>query len=150
MDNIELYVFLILMGLFWLAAVTMCRPYRNRQSNRSAVLAASCLVVLTAVSELIYNNSRTSELSGYSGMLLYVTTVIAALTPVVSLLLMYYIVSRQRKAEAKENEAAGKDASSFEMSLVSPSGEKTDAAGGSARADDTPYRLMEDGKSSPS
>jgi hypothetical protein len=142
------YICLIFIGLIWLAAVTLCQPYKLDRSNRSAVLAAFCWVLLTGLSELIYNGNsaeandgRMFTLQNKSGWALVVFSFFAAATPAVSLVVMY--VRGQRKGSSatpdKNNHA------SFEMkpSLSQKGGELP--TGNGTRADEAPYQLMEDG-----
>jgi hypothetical protein len=152
------YICLIFIGLIWLATVTLCQPYKLDRSNRSAVLAAFCWVLLTGLSELIYNGNsaeandgRMFTLQNKSGWALVVFSFFAAATPAVSLVVMY--VRGQRKgSSATPDKNKGSSATpdknnhaSFEMkpSLSQKGGELP--TGNGTRADEAPYQLMEDG-----
>ena len=139
MRAIQLYVILILCGLFWLAVITLCRPFKSRRSNQLAILSGTCWVMITGIAELISEgaaeiNTTNKHNAKEDGLLLAVMSTAAALTPTISFLVLLRLSD---PAKGVDNESEGlyeqRRASSELMEMTSkPEGNEGDV----------PYQLM--------
>ena len=110
MRSIRLYVLLMISGLLWLAAITLCRPFKSRRSNQLAVVSGACWILITGIGELFSEDVVTGRKKDY--ILLAIISSLAAFIPAMLFLVTYRLGEPVRSVVGTESDLMEMDADS--------------------------------------